>query len=61
LHLLRTVARYGDQGRLEVRSAGGQFSHQLAAMAAANSLALVPDGEGINEGGELDVLLLEQP
>jgi molybdopterin molybdotransferase len=61
LHLLRTVARYGARGRLEVRSAGGQSSHQLAAMAAANSLALVPDGEGIDEGGELDLLLLEQP
>jgi molybdenum cofactor synthesis domain-containing protein len=61
LHLMRTVARYGAQGRLEVRSAGGQASHQLAGMAAANSLALVPDGEGIKEGDELDVLLLDQP
>jgi molybdenum cofactor synthesis domain-containing protein len=61
LHLLRTVAAYGDHGRLEVRSAGGQASHQLAGMAAANSLALIPDGTGIKDGHELDLLLLEQP
>ena len=47
LHLLRVVAAMGPDGRIVVRSAGGQASHQLAAMAAANALALVPDGVGI--------------
>lgn len=57
LHLLRAVAAMGPDGRIIVRSAGKQESHQLAAMAAANALALVPDGEGVPIGGELDILL----
>ena len=57
LHLLRVVAAMGPDGRIVVRSAGGQASHQLAAMAAANALALVPDGAGVAAGGELQILL----
>jgi molybdopterin biosynthesis enzyme len=57
LHLLRVVAAMGPDGRIVVRSAGGQGSHQLAAMAAANALALVPDGDGIAAGGEVQILL----
>ena len=33
-----------------VVSAGGQGSHQLTAMAGADALAVVPDGDGYNEG-----------
>ena len=40
------------------RSAGGQGSHQLAATAAANALAVLPDGDGVAAGGDVDVLLL---
>lgn len=58
LYLLRVIASRDDAGRLHVRSAGGQSSHQLAAMAEANALALVPDGEGIPRGGAVEVLLL---
>ena len=57
LHLLRVVAAMGPDGRIVVRSAGGQASHQLAAMAAANALALVPDGAGVVAGGEVLILL----
>jgi len=56
LHLLRVVASMGPDGRIVVRSAGGQASHQLAAMAASNALALVPDGPGIAAGGEVQIL-----
>ena len=35
-----------SDGRCHVRSSGGQGSHQLAAMAAANALAVLPDGDG---------------
>ena len=35
-----------------------QGSHQLAATAAANALAVVPDGDGVAAGGDVDVLLL---
>ncbi|MFZ9806312.1 MAG: hypothetical protein ACO3ER_08200, partial [Ilumatobacteraceae bacterium] len=37
---------------------GPQGSHQLAATAAANALAVVPDGNGIGAGEEVDVMLL---
>jgi molybdenum cofactor synthesis domain-containing protein len=52
-HFARVVV---DDG--EARTAGGQGSHQLAAMAAANGLAVLPDGDGVEPGGTVDVLLL---
>jgi molybdopterin biosynthesis enzyme len=57
LHLLRVVAAMGPDGRIIVRSAGEQGSHQLAALAAANALALLPDGEGVTTGSEVQILL----
>lgn len=39
-------------------SAGGQGSHQLSAMAAADGLAVLPDGEGVAAGSELEVVVL---
>ena len=42
----RTAASSAD-GRWHVRSTGAQGSHQLAATAAADGLALVPDGDGV--------------
>ncbi|MEO6121682.1 MAG: hypothetical protein ABIW46_00350 [Acidimicrobiales bacterium] len=45
-------------GRLHVRSSGGQGSHLLLAMALANALALLPDGEGVPEGGTVKVMML---
>ena len=45
-------------GRFRAASAGGQGSHQLTAMAAADGLAVLPDGDGVPDGGEVDVLLL---
>jgi molybdenum cofactor synthesis domain-containing protein len=58
LHLDRVVATHGPDGRLHVRRSGGQGSHQLRAMALANALALVPDGDGVAAGGVVDVLVL---
>jgi len=57
-HFVRVHGRFGEDGRLHVRSAGPQGSHQLAAMAAANALAVVPDGEGVPAGGVVEVLWL---
>jgi molybdenum cofactor synthesis domain-containing protein len=54
----RVHGAFGDDGRLHVRSTGGQGSHQLASTAAANGLAEVPDGDGIPPGGDVDVLVL---
>ncbi len=56
-HFVRVVAA-NVEGRYVVRSAGGQGSHQLAVMAAANALAVLPDGDGVAAGDEVAVLLL---
>ena len=58
LHLVRVVATYDGDGRLHVRSSGGQASHLLRAMALANALALLPDGDGVDAGGTVNVALL---
>ena len=58
IHFVRVVASQDDDGRWMVRSAGGQGSHQLSAMAAANALAVVPDGDGVPAGDDVRVLLL---
>ncbi|MDZ7675645.1 MAG: gephyrin-like molybdotransferase Glp [Acidimicrobiales bacterium] len=57
-HFARVVAGFGADGRIHVRSAGGQGSHQLAAMANANALALLPDGDGVEAGGVVEAMLL---
>jgi len=56
-HFVRVAAVVKD-GRWVVRSAGGQGSHQLAGLAAANALAVLPDGDGVEAGGDVEVLLL---
>lgn len=58
-HFARVVAHHGSDGRVHVVTAGGQGSHQLGAMAAANALAVLPDGDGVAPGGDVDVLLLD--
>lgn len=58
-HFARVAASFGGDGRVHVRSAGGQGSHQLGAMAASNALAVLPDGDGVPAGGDVDVLLVE--
>jgi molybdopterin molybdotransferase len=58
LHLARVVAAPGEDGRWRVRPVGGQGSHQLAAAASANALALVPDGDGLAAGSTVKVLVL---
>lgn len=58
VHFDRVLAAYGTDGRLHVRSAGGQGSHQLTAMAHAGALAVVPNGTGVGAGDLVDVLLI---
>jgi len=58
VHFMRVFARFGDDGRVHVRDTGAQGSHQLAATAAANALAIVPDGNGVASGESVDVMLL---
>jgi molybdopterin biosynthesis enzyme len=37
----------------------GQDSHQLLAMAQANALAVLPDGQGVAAGGTVAILLTD--
>jgi molybdenum cofactor synthesis domain-containing protein len=60
VHYARVVISV-DAGRLHAVSAGGQGSHQLAAMAAANALAVLPDGDGVATGDEVEVIPLTWP
>ena len=57
-HFMRVHAVHVDGG-VEVRSAGGQGSHMLWAMAKSNALAVVPDGDGVRAGEPVDVLLID--
>lgn len=57
-HYVRVAAARDGQGVLHVSRAGGQGSHQLAAMARADALAVVPDGSGIEAGEPVDAILL---
>jgi molybdenum cofactor synthesis domain-containing protein len=58
LHLVRVTATVAEDGVWRVHPVGGQGSHQLAAAAAANALALVPDGQGVPAAGTVKVILL---
>jgi molybdenum cofactor synthesis domain-containing protein len=57
-HLMRVSASFGDDGRCHVRSARAQGSHQLAATALSDAIAVVSDGEGVSVGAEVPVVLL---
>jgi len=59
LHIVGVVARAGADAVVRAVPAGEQGSHRLSAMAAANALAIVPDGDGIRCGDVVDVLLLD--
>jgi molybdenum cofactor synthesis domain-containing protein len=61
LHLARVTARRDERGRLLVRPVGGQGSHQLAAAAQADALALLPDGDGVAAGAPVRVMFVTDP
>jgi molybdopterin molybdotransferase len=58
VHLVRVTASVDGEGQWHVRSSGGQASNLLRAMALANALAIVPDGDGLAEGENVDAMLL---
>ncbi len=58
VHLMRVVATWQDDGRCHVVPVWAQGSHQLAATALANAIAVVPDGEGVDEGQEVAVVVI---
>ncbi|MET0832112.1 MAG: molybdopterin molybdotransferase MoeA, partial [Acidimicrobiia bacterium] len=59
---LRAIAQPGPDGPWHARSAGGQASNVLSAMAAANAFAVVPVGTGpVAPGGPVDLELFTAP
>jgi molybdopterin molybdotransferase len=58
LHLDRVVVAYED-GRYVAERSGAQASNALAALAMANGLALLPDGNGAAAGDIIRVMLLD--
>ena len=58
VHLLRVRGEWADDGRYHVRPVGAQGSHQLAATALADALAILPNGPGLPAGADVAVLLL---
>jgi molybdopterin molybdotransferase len=55
---VRVRSRFVEGGGLVVASAGGQGSHQLHAMALADSLAITPPEVDVGRGDAVPVLLL---
>jgi len=60
LHLDRVRVRWDGDGYVAA-STGDQASNVLSATAAANGLALLPDGEGVAAGERVRVMLLDAP
>jgi molybdenum cofactor synthesis domain-containing protein len=58
VHFARVSGRFDHDGRYHVRPVVAQGSHQLAATASADAMAIVPEGDGIPAGGDVAVLLL---
>lgn len=56
---MRVAVERGRDGSCRVSSAGGQGSNLLAAMARADGLAILPDGNGVPAGDEVEVILLQ--
>jgi molybdopterin biosynthesis enzyme len=60
LHLDRVRVRAEGDSWFAART-GDQASNVLSATAAANGFALLPDGDGVAEGGEVRVMRLDWP
>jgi molybdopterin biosynthesis enzyme len=56
VHYARVMLSADPESGWVVRSAGGQGSHQLSALAAANALAVLPDGDGADDGELVEVI-----
>jgi molybdopterin molybdotransferase len=58
VHFMRVTGAFSDDGRYHVQPVSVQGSHQLAATALADALAVVPDGASLPAGSEVAVLML---
>jgi len=59
LNLVHVTARWEDDGRLHVKSVSRLGSHLLNAIADANAIALVPDGDGLDTGQEVAAMIID--
>jgi molybdenum cofactor synthesis domain-containing protein len=60
VHFVRVRCTWDGHG-FRATPVMGEGSHQLAAAASANGLAVLPDGSGAPEGDEVTVVLLADP
>lgn len=58
VHFQRVVAGVDPQGHITVAPVAAQGSHQLAATALANALAVLPDGPSVEAGQAVSILLI---
>jgi molybdopterin biosynthesis enzyme len=58
VHFARVNGEFADDGRYHVVPVSAQGSHQLAATASADAMAVIPDGDGIARNAEVAVLML---
>lgn len=56
--LVRVACRWDAEGRVRAVPVHAQGSHQLAASAGANGLAVLPDGQGMHEGDAVTVVVI---
>jgi molybdenum cofactor synthesis domain-containing protein len=59
LHLVHAIALFGSDGRLHVTHVMRQGSHLVSAVAGANAIAMVPDGDGLEGGATVRIMMLE--
>lgn len=59
VHFMRVVSELDDGARRVVAPVSGQGSHMLHAMAGADALAVVPDGDGVSAGDPVGLVLLD--
>ena len=58
MHYVRATSSLEGDGRVHVSPVEGQGSHQLAAMAGADALVVLADGDGVPAGADVPVLVL---
>lgn len=57
-HLVRVVTSFDAEGRCRVEPVAAQGSHQLAATALADAIAIIADGDGYEAGSEVEIFML---
>jgi molybdopterin molybdotransferase len=58
LHVVHAFARFHEDGRVHIESMVRPGSHLISAVAGANVLAMVPNGEGLAAGGVVRAMIV---